>query len=138
MGDRARLHRAVGNNVDHDEKRKERETMVAMAKSLGRKPRKVDVAGLTQAEELKAEFEKSLKSIRRKITTKKLDKKQESVENAIKMLKDIIMKRMPEKASVLEEAIIENASGNNDKFEEIITELRENGKLTRQERAIMR
>ena len=109
-----------------------------MAKSLGRKPRKVDVAGLTQAEELKAEFEKSLKSIRRKITTKKLDKKQESVENAIKMLKDIIMKRMPEKASVLEEAIIENASGNNDKFEEIITELRENGKLTRQERAIMR
>lgn len=109
-----------------------------MAKSLGRKPKKIDVAGLTQAEELKAEFEKSLKSIRRKITTKKLDKKQESVENAIKMLKDIIMKRMPEKASILEEAIIENASGNNDKFEEIIAELRENGKLTRQEKAIMR
>ncbi len=54
------------------------------------------------------------------------------------MLKDILAKRMPERMADFEQAVIENASGDKDKFEEIIEALKENGKLTNQEKAIMR
>ncbi len=81
LNHKARLEKSRdGLTAYIDRKKAEKDTFARMAKSLGQKPKKIHIAGLSQAEDLKKQLEESIKAVHRKITKKKLNKKKESVE----------------------------------------------------------